>query len=164
MLRCLAGHQETGTGRITHPDPADLDTPWQVQAEFTLDPVINLPGLSAMTVPVGVAPGHLRDMRTLTADPTQALEYECSSMRYLEETTIEFPPSATLWHLPPDARIEHGPLRYEARWRQRDQSVEVRRKFVSHFAATLCGAKEELAWEAVLPVMRRDLRGQVFVR
>jgi hypothetical protein len=40
----------------------------------------------------------------------------------------------------------------------------VRREFVSHFAATLCGAEEELAWEAVLPVLRRDLRGQVFVR
>jgi transglutaminase-like putative cysteine protease len=160
----LAGHQETGTGRITHPAPADLDTPWQVQAEFTLDPVINLPGLAAMTVPVGVADGHLRGMRTLTADPTQPLEYECSSMRYLEETTIEFPPSATLWHLPPDVTIQHGPLRYEARWRQQGQTVEVRREFVSHFAATLCGAKEELAWEAVLPVMRRDLRGQVFVR
>jgi hypothetical protein len=164
LLRCLAGHQETGTGRITHPDPADLDTPWQVQAEFTLDPVINLPGPSAMTVPVGVADGHLRGMRTLTADPGQTLEYECSSVRYLEETTIEFPPSARLWHLPPDVRIKHGPLRYEARWRQQGQSVEVRREFVSQFAATLCGAKEELAWEAVLPVMRRDLRGQVFVR
>jgi hypothetical protein len=160
----LARHQETGTGRITHPDPADLDAPWQVQADFTLDPVINLPGPSATTVPVGVADGHLRSMRTLTADPTQPLEYECSSVRYLEETTIQFPPSATLWHLPPDVSIQRGPLRYEARWRQQGQSVDVGREFVSHFAATLCGAEEELAWEAVLPVMQRDLRGQVFVR
>lgn len=83
---------------------------------------------------------------------------------YLEETTIEFPPSATLWHLPPDARIQHGPLRYEARWRQQGQTVQVRREFVAHYAATLCGAEEELSWEAVLPVLRRDLRGQVFVR
>ena len=83
---------------------------------------------------------------------------------YLEETTIEFPPSATLWHLPPDARIQHGPLRYGARWRQQGQTVQVRREFVAHYAATLCGAEEELSWEAVLPVLRRDLRGQVFVR
>ncbi len=160
----LAGHQETGTGRIMRPDPTDLEAPWRLEAVFTLDPVVNLPGLAAMTLPVGVAPGNIRQMRTLVADPGILLEQACASTRYVEDTSIEFPPATRVQRIPPDARIQRGPLRYEARWRLQGRTVHVRREFVSQYASTICGADEERAWEAVLPVLRRDLRGQVFLR
>ena len=41
-------------------EPMDLDRPWKVEAEFTLDPLVNIPGPSAMTIPVGVAPGRIK--------------------------------------------------------------------------------------------------------
>ena len=41
-------------------EPMDLDRPWKVEAEFTLDPLANIPGPSAMTIPVGVAPGRIK--------------------------------------------------------------------------------------------------------
>jgi hypothetical protein len=117
-----------------------------------------------MTLPVGVAPGNIRQMRTLVADPGSPLEQACASTRYVEETSIEFPPATRVQRIPPDARIQRGPLRYEARWRLQGRTVHVRREFVSQYASTICGADEERAWEAVLPVLRRDLRGQVFLR
>jgi hypothetical protein len=57
---------ETGTGRIDAGDPLDLASPWEVRGQFALDPVGNVPGPSAMSIPVGLSPGRLRGMATST--------------------------------------------------------------------------------------------------
>ena len=56
----LGRFQETGTGDITHPDPTDLSNTWIVKSKFELDPVINLPGPSAFTIPNGLTPGYIK--------------------------------------------------------------------------------------------------------
>jgi hypothetical protein len=55
---------ETGVGRIERSDPLDLDKRWEVVAEFELDPVVNLPGPSAMRIPIGLAPGRIQGLAT----------------------------------------------------------------------------------------------------
>ena len=37
-----------GTGKILSSNPRDLGAPWFVDAEFELDPLVNVPGPSAM--------------------------------------------------------------------------------------------------------------------
>ena len=46
--RLLSRFQETGWGEIENTEPTNFDKAWQVNASFELDPVVNVPGPSAL--------------------------------------------------------------------------------------------------------------------
>ncbi|MEI8266808.1 MAG: DUF3857 and transglutaminase domain-containing protein, partial [Betaproteobacteria bacterium] len=79
--RYLARFGETGTGEIEVDDPLDLDKPWKVESTFELDPVVNIPGPSAMAIPVGLAPGRLRSLVTTKPLSDRRFESVCGSSR-----------------------------------------------------------------------------------
>ena len=56
----LSRFSESGSGENQPNRPLDLDTPWVLEAVFELDALVNLPGPSAMTIPVGLAPGRIK--------------------------------------------------------------------------------------------------------
>jgi transglutaminase-like putative cysteine protease len=159
----LSWHQETGTGRIHPADAGDLNKPWVLRSEFVLDPVVNLPGPSAMTLPVGLSDGAIRRMRTLRADPQRRFEYGCSAMTYLEEITLEFPSDVKVTRIPLGVKVQHGALRYQATYWLEGQTLHVRRELAVQPSKAACDSRDEVSWEAVLPVLRTDLRAQVFV-
>jgi hypothetical protein len=160
----LSRFGETGTGDIEVDDPLDLDKPWKVESTFELDPVVNIPGPSAMAIPVGLAPGRLRGMSTSRPISGRRFESACVSARHREEVEIRLPPKARIERIPADVSFSRGPLRYSATYRRTGNVVQVTREIVADRASSICTASDDEDWAALLRVLQRDLRGQVFVR
>jgi hypothetical protein len=162
--RYLARFGETGTGEIEVDDPLDLDKPWKVESTFELDPVVNIPGPSAMVIPVGLAPGRLRSLVTTKPLSDRRFESACGSSRHREETEIRLPPKVRIERIPADVSFSKGPLRYIATYRRTGNVVQITREMVADRASHICTARDDEDWAALLRVLQRDLRGQMFVR
>ncbi|MEI6028327.1 MAG: DUF3857 and transglutaminase domain-containing protein [Betaproteobacteria bacterium] len=160
----LSRFGETGTGDIEVDDPLDLDKPWKVESTFELDPVVNIPGPSAMAIPVGLAPGRLRGMSTSRPISGRRFESACVSARHREEVEIRLPPKVRIERIPADVSFSRGPLRYSATYRRTGNVVQVTRDIVADRVSSICTASDDEDWAALLRVLQRDLRGQVFVR
>ena len=154
---------ETGTGEIFVGDPLDLGKPWKVESKFELDPVVNIPGPSAMAIPVGLAPGRLRGMVTSRPNSERRFASVCSSARHREEVDIQLPPTVQIERVPADVSFIRGPLRYSAIYRRVGNMVQISREMVAERASHICDARDDQDWAALLRVLQRDLRGQVFL-
>ncbi len=51
--------RQIGTGKFIPSDPYDLNYPFEVKTEFSIEAITNMPGYGAMGVPVGLSPGEL---------------------------------------------------------------------------------------------------------
>ena len=160
----LSRFGETGTGEIKVDDPLDLDKPWKVESTFELDPVVNIPGPSAMAIPVGLAPGRLRGLVTTKPLSDRRFESACGSSRHREETEIRLPPKVRIERIPADVNFSKGPLRYSASYRRTGNVVQITREMVADRPSHTCTARDDEDWAALLRVLQRDFRGQVFVR
>ena len=159
--RLLARFMESGTGKITPTRPGDLDAPWLVQTEFELDPVVNVPGPSAMTLPAGLSPGRIKGM--LYRPPAnRRFPSSCQSVRHVEAIALSFPASVRLGRTPQDVNFGRGALEYSASYRLEGQLLKVRREFVIRRSGTVCGPSDDRDWEAFQTVLQRDMRAQVF--
>jgi hypothetical protein len=160
----LARFGETGTGEIKVDDPLDLDKLWKVESTFELDPVVNIPGPSAMAIPVGLAPGRLKALSTSRPISERRFDSACASWRHREEVEIRLPPRVRIERIPADVSFSKGPLRYSATYRRTGHVVQITREIVASRASHICTARDDEDWAALLRVLQRDLRGQVFVR
>ena len=160
----LARFGETGDGRIEVPDPLDLDIPWEVKATFELDPVLNIPGPSAMAIPVGIAPGLFRWMSTRRPPTERRFPFVCSAYAAREEAELRLPHNVRIQRIPPDATFRQGPLQFSTRYRRAGQLVTVVREFSARYPSHTCAVRDDEDWLAFLRVLQRDLREQVFVR
>jgi hypothetical protein len=160
----LSRFDETGIGNIEQPDPLDLTVPWEVKSNFKLDPVVNMPGPAAMTLPVGLVPGVIPSMRTSKPFAERRFEFYCGSHGYREETEIAFPASTRIDRIPPNVSFSRGAIRYSAQYQRRGQSLHVVREYTAYRQGLACNATNDADWAALLPVLQRDLRGQVFFR
>ena len=160
----LARFGETGTGEIKVDDPLDLDKLWKVESTFELDPVVNIPGPSAMAIPVGLAPGRLKALSTSRPISGRRFDSACASWRHREEVEILLPPRVRIERIPADVSFFKGPLRYSATYRRTGNVVQITREIVANRASHICTARDDEDWAALLRVLQRDLRGQVFIR
>mgnify|MGYP003341418026 FL=1 len=160
--RLLARFQESGTGKVHKTEPMNLDKPWKVEAEFKLDPVINLPGPSAMVVPTGVALGRIKQMAGVKAPKTRRFPHECGSSRHIENIEIAFLPTMRIERIPQNTQIAVGPLRYSASYEMRGNTLSVRREYVANRKQVVCSDKDDREWERFSTELKRDLRQQVF--
>ena len=158
----LASNQETGTGRIFSAEPTDLDTPWSVGAEFQLDPLINVPGPSAMTIPYGLAPGKLRSMASYKAIEPRRYPQRCSSAEVRETTTLTFPPNMKISRIPANVRGRFSSYHYQSRYSLKGHTLFVDRLYRSIRTSTACEPTVNQDWNRFREVLQRDLRGQVF--
>jgi hypothetical protein len=60
--------------------------------------------------------------------------------------------------------FSRGALRYSAQYQRRGQSLHVVREYTAHRHGLACNATNDADWAALLPVLQRDLRGQVVFR
>ena len=162
--KMLSRFHETGSGEVEAPDPADLSVPWVLHSTFTLDPLVNVPGPSAMTIPVGVAPGDIRDMLTDKPLANRRFQAACAASHLLEETEITFPKAVRVQRVPPATKYETPALKYSAVYRLAGNKVVVRREITTNRERVTCDARDDAAWRAFLPVLQRDLRGQIFIQ
>lgn len=164
ISRLLARFQESGAGEIGKLAPMNLDTPWEVTSTFALDPQVNVPGPSAMTIPYGVAPGNLKGMANYTPPLARRYPVACSSVRHTESTTLAFPPNLKIERVPQGTRLKNGAFEYESRYTLKGQELKVLRVFTSRRDSPVCSAKDDKDWLAYRRVLQQDLRAQVFFR
>lgn len=162
ISRLLARFQESGSGEIGKLAPLDLDEPWEVSGTFVLDPQVNVPGPSAMTIPYGVAPGNLKAMSNYTPPLARRYPLSCSSVRHTESTTLIFPPQLKIERIPQGTHSKNGAFEYESRYTLKGQELEVQRVYTSRRSTPVCGSQDDKDWLAYRRVLQRDLRAQVF--
>ena len=162
VTRLLSRFQESGTGRVLKTEPMDLDRPWKVEAEFTLDPLVNIPGPSAMTIPVGVAPGRIKALAGGKAPKVRRYPTGCGSSRHVENIEIAFLPTMKIDRIPQDVKFALGPLRYTSSYTLNGNTLHVRREFVGNRKTVICSDKDDRDWERFSVELKRDLRQQVF--
>ena len=160
--RFLARFAESGTGNIESSDPADLDTPWQVKASFVLDPLVNVPGPAAMTVPIGLAPGNIRSRMALKPLPNRQFPGVCTSVQVSEQIELAFTPEMQVTRIPPDVSFSRGPLSYQSSYRFKDQVLQVKRNYTVRRTGPVCNERDDRDWLALSEWLQRDLRAQVF--
>ena len=164
ISRLLARFQESGSGEIGKLAPMDLDTPWEVSSTFALDPQVNVPGPSAMTIPYGLSPGNLKAMSNYTPPKARRYPLACSSVRHTESTILTFPPNLKIERIPQGTHSKNGAFEYESRYTLKGQELKVQRVFTSRRSTPVCGAQDDKDWLAYRRVLQRDLRAQVFFR
>ena len=160
----LARFQESGSGEIAKSAPEDLDRPWEVTTAFTLDPQVNVPGPSAMTIPYGLVPGHLKAMSNYTPPKARRYPLVCSSVRHTESTILTFPPTLKIERIPQGTHSTSGAFEYESRYTLKGQELKVQRVFTSRRSTPVCSAQDDKDWLDYRRVLQRDLRAQVFFR
>ena len=132
---------ETGVGAISTPDPKDLNATWELNTEFVLDPLANVPGPSALIIPVGLAPGELRDLLTERPLNDRRFEATCGSLYFLEETELQFPKSVKIERVPRAVTFHEPGLRYASQYVLKGKTLQVKREFWLQRERAVCDAK-----------------------
>jgi hypothetical protein len=162
--KLLYRYLESGTGKIETPDPKDLEEPWYVNAVFKLDPMVNVPGPSALAFPVGLAPGNIRWLAMAKANLQKKYPESCASTRHVEQVNLEIPAGVTVTSMPKNVTFKKGDLTYTARYTRKGSSLVAHRELVIKRKERFCQPSDEIDWLALTDVMKRDLRSQVFIR
>ena len=157
----LARYDESGVGRIWNSDPFTHGDPWVVQAEFDLEPVVTLPGPSAMRTPVGLTRADIRDFANWKPLAERRNPFVCSAGRWRDDVEIVLPASARPMFVPAGVAIESGAFRYQSQWRLEGERLRVVRELVIRRDRGYCVPQDERDFIPVREAMRRDLMGQV---
>ena len=160
--RLLSRFQETGWGEIVKTEPTNFNAPWQVNSTFELDPVVNVPGPSAMAIPVGLAPGRLKGFADVVLPKDRRFPTYCNSTQHEEWIDLAFPKDMKVTRVPKGVTFAQGSLRYESTYALQGQVLKIKRVYASSRTETLCGAESDKAFSDFTQVLRRDLRQQVF--
>ena len=160
--RLLSRFQETGWGEIAKTEPTNFSAPWQVNSTFELDPVVNVPGPSAMAIPVGLAPGRLKGFADVVLPKDRRFPTYCNSTQHEEWIDLAFPKDMKITRVPKGVTFAKGTLRYQSTYALSGQVLKIKRVYASSRTETLCGAESDKAFSDLTQVLRRDLRQQVF--
>jgi hypothetical protein len=158
----LSRFQETGWGEIEKTDPTNFDKAWQVNAVFELDPIVNVPGPSALAIPVGLAPGRMKNLADIVLPKARKFPTYCVSTQHEEWIELAFPKDMKITRVPKGVSFASGPLKYQSSYQLNGQVLNIKRKYVSERKQSICGAENDKWFSEFTQVLRRDLRQQVF--
>lgn len=158
----LSRFQETGWGEIEKTDPTNFDKAWQVNSVFELDPVVNVPGPSALAIPVGLAPGRLKHLADIVLPKDRKFPTYCVSTQHEEWIELSFSKDMKVTRVPKGVSFANGPLKYQSTYELKGQLLKIKRKYVSERKQSICGAENDKWFSEFTQVLRRDLRQQVF--
>lgn len=158
----LSRFHETGTGEIEKSEPTNYDKPWQVNSSFELDPVVNVPGPSAMAVPVGLAPGRFKMFANVVLPKERRFPTSCNSTHHEEWIDLAFPKEMKVTRVPKNVSFARGNLKYQSTYEIKGQVLKVKRSYESNYKSRICGGEADKVYLDFTKVLRRDLRQQVF--
>jgi transglutaminase-like putative cysteine protease len=162
VAKYLSRFMESGKGEIANQNALDLDSKWKDEAFFELNPVVNIPGPSAMAIPVGIAPGYLKMMTKAQAPKSRRFQAYCFSSKHVEDVELEFPDEVQITRIPKDVSFDNGLIRYSARYELVNKTLKVQRTYQAKSNSPICGAHEDVLWQQFHEVLTRDMRSQVF--
>lgn len=157
----LSSSNLSGIGQIHSTDPADLNTPLEINASFTLDSISNFPGPAAMPVPAGVAFGVIN--AKMLPKPKDKVNFPlyCESVAYRNSFEIEFPPDVKIRHIPENVTYRDGEIQYTASYTLKGNKLEISRELASQHPSMVCDVSENERVKKFFPVFQRDMRAQV---
>ena len=158
----LSRFQETGWGEIEKTETTNFDKGWQVNSVFELDPVVNVPGPSALAIPVGLAPGRMKYLADIVLPKDRKFPTYCVSTQHEEWIELSFPKNMKITRVPKGVLFANGPLKYQSTYELKGQLLKIKRKYVSERKQSICGAENDKWFSEFTQVLRRDLRQQVF--
>jgi hypothetical protein len=158
----LSRFQETGTGEIQKTEPTNFEKPWKVVSHFELDPVVNVPGPSAMTIPVGLAPGRIKSMEGYVGPVERRFPRSCSSSKHEEWIELSFPKDMKIVRIPKGVNFANGPVQYSSTYELVGNVIMVNRVYEGSRKSSVCDGSEDLIFKAFTQVLRRDIRQQIF--
>ncbi len=88
----------------------------------------------------------------------------CAASYLLEESELKFPSSVRVTGVPKDMRYASPAVQYSTTYRLKGNTVSIRREMTAHRERITCDVRDDEAWRVFLPVLQRDLRGQIFIR
>lgn len=161
----LGRFQETGTGDITHPVPTDLSNTWIVKSQFELDPVINLPGPSAFTIPNGLSPGFIRARAKDRTFNNRRYPYVCGSERHVEHIELTIPNNVRITKIPGPITAETPPMRFESTYKLNGRVLKITRELSEEIDGDSCTPSnhDDQIKRFMTDAVKMDLRSQVFV-
>jgi hypothetical protein len=159
----LARFNESGTGRIQNPDPLDLNAEWVVNSEYSLDPVVNLPGVVALTLPIGLAQGRFQTLASVKANTNSKFPKICGSSSHKEVIEMSLPEQSRVARAPSDVSFKSKTLNYQAIYQLAGKTILVTRAFEANRGRSVCGNEDDLEWDQFTKVLQRDLRQQYFL-
>ena len=161
----LRRFQESGTGEMTHGDPNDLSTSWSVQSTFELDPVINLPGKSAFSVPTGLSPGYIKMIAKERPFLNRRYPYVCGSDRHIEDIKLKLPKNVTVTGLPKGRTAKIGQHYYKSTYKLSGNTLRISREISEEIHKDICMPKKSDTAERMLMIdaVKSDLRSQIFL-
>jgi transglutaminase-like putative cysteine protease len=160
--RLLARFQETGWGEIGKTEPTNFDKPWQVDATFELDPVVNVPGPSAMAIPVGLAPGRIKNFADVVLPKERRFPTTCNATQHEEWIDLTFPKDMKITRVPKGVSFVKDNLIYRSTYELKGQVLKIKRTYWASYKSNICGEEADKLFSAFTQVLRRDLRQQVF--
>lgn len=158
----LSVFRQTGSGRFAPTDVNDLNLPFNLSTTFKLDPIANIPGAGAITIPVGLTPGKLYSMSFLQPPETPKNAFACHSRSIIENYVLNFPKNVKVTRIPENSSFETKEIYYASEYTQKDNTVKVQRVLINYRPSMVCQPKELKEIKSFLVVLKKDLRSQIF--
>ena len=159
----LGNFRQTGVGKFIPTDTYQLDKPFVLLSEFTLDPVTNIPGPGAITVPMGLSEGGIASIANNRPKDKFYFPYICPAYYDEENYSIEFPNNVKITKIPKNMIHRSNGIDYQATYTQKGNVVEVKRSLNKAQRPGMVCLPEDLDnWKAVHKTIQRDLRAQIF--
>jgi hypothetical protein len=167
VRRLLGRFKEVGSGVIEDSDPSNIAKPFELRSRFELDAPVNIPGPSAMTVPVGLSPGIITSTAYMKPLKQRRFPVNCSSEEFVEHVELRFPKSIRVTRIPSNTVYQDATISYSSSYQLTQtasgQVLTVKRQLSTQYESGTCKEPEEKAWQTFHAVLHRDIRSQIFL-
>lgn len=163
--RLLKRFLESGTGRMTHPDPSDLSAKWSVESQYTLEPSINMTGMSAFSVPTGLVPGYIKINSNEKPYEGRRYPYECGSSKHAEYVEISLPRGVRAFRVPKGIEAVTATQSFKSSYEAKANKIFVTRTLTTERNSDVCNPSQNQlgAQMFIRDAIRSDLRNQIFI-
>ena len=158
----LAAYRQTGKGSFDPNNSRDLKGSFKLQTVFTLDPMLNLPGPGAMSVPIGLSPAYIENLPFNPPPEKYHFPYMCTSESVFEKSEIHFPKNIKVIRVPKDTEYTEKGVLYVSTYELKDQVVKVSRILKLNRPSVVCQPEENARAKRIHKVLRKDLLAQIF--
>lgn len=157
----LESYREIGDGDIQNVDPQDFSQPFVERTRFKLEPMANLPGPAAITMPTGPLPFSLGDYVLKKPEVELNIPRYCVNRTIEQRHTLTLPDGVKVLYLPKDLRFQNTLTEYAASYEHQGQDIHVSRRMQVNVPDFVCEQADQAQLAELMDVIRRDLRGQI---
>lgn len=161
--RYLGRYLEKGQGLIQTSDPENFTQLHEFKSSFDLEPLVNVPGPSALAIPVGLVVGWNKGISLRDQIQKASYPFTCPPQMHKDQIQLRLPKGVKITRLPKDIAVESGPFRYSAFYTTEGQVIHAERTFVVNGKSVVCAPELSRDFNLVLRAMRNDMRSQIFI-